>query len=143
MPLYICVAPTGSIPAEGKREISRAITRIHCEVTNAPPTFVNVLFFDREQVSSLGPLWKDVSPGCPYQVLGGIRAGRTDEQKERLVSGITGSVTEVLGVGADQECFGQRGTERYHGLGGLCGGGNHRGHGDLDRHGIEVFKSCA
>ena len=102
MPLYICVAPGGSIPAASKQEISRSITRIHCEVTNAPPTFVNVLFFDREQVSTLGPLWKDISPDCPYQILGGIRAGRTDEQKERLVSGITGSVTEVLGVGAEQ-----------------------------------------
>ena len=102
MPLYICVAPGGSIPAAAKQEISRAITRIHCEVTNAPPTFVHALFFDREQVPSLGPLWKDVSPGCPYQILGGIRAGRTDEQKERLVTGIASSVAEVLGVGTEQ-----------------------------------------
>jgi phenylpyruvate tautomerase PptA (4-oxalocrotonate tautomerase family) len=102
MPLYICVAPRGSIPAAGKQEISRSITRIHCEVTNAPPTFVHALFFDREQVSSLGPLWKDVSPDCPYQILGGIRAGRTEEQKERLDSGIRGSVAEVLGVGIEK-----------------------------------------
>jgi len=102
MPLYMCVAPSGSIPAAAKQEISRAITRTHCEVTNAPPTFVHVLFYDREQVSSLGPLWKDVRPGCPYQILGGIRAGRTDEQKERLVSGIAGSVAEVLRVGKEQ-----------------------------------------
>jgi len=102
MPLYICVAPSGSIPAEGKQEISRSITRIHCEVTNAPPTFVHALFFDREQVSSLGPLWKDVSPDCQYQIVGTIRAGRTDEQKERLVSGIRNSVAEVLGVGIEQ-----------------------------------------
>ena len=102
MPLYICVAPGGSIPDTGKQQISRSITRIHCEVTNAPPTFVHALFFDREQVSALGPLWKDVSPGRPYQVLGGIRAGRTDEQKERLVSGIRDSMAEVLGVGVEQ-----------------------------------------
>ena len=40
MPLYICVAPGGSIPDTGKQKISRSITLIHCEVTNAPPTFV-------------------------------------------------------------------------------------------------------
>jgi phenylpyruvate tautomerase PptA (4-oxalocrotonate tautomerase family) len=102
MPLYLCVAPSGSIPAAGKRGVSRSITRIHCEVTNAPPTFVHALFFDREQVPSLGPLWKDVSPGCPYQVFGSIRAGRTDAQKERLVSGIRDAVAEVLGVGVEQ-----------------------------------------
>ena len=49
----------------------------------------------------MGPLWKDVSPGCPYQVFGSIRSGRTDDQKERLVSGIRGAVAEVLGVGAE------------------------------------------
>lgn len=111
MPLYICVAPGGSIPATGKREISRSITRIHCEVTNAPPMFVHALFFDRDQVSSLGPLWKDVSPSCPYQVIGNIRAGRTDEQKERLVSGIRGAVAEALGVGVEQVAVATADTE--------------------------------
>ena len=102
MPLYMCVAPGGSIPAAAKQNISRSITRIHSEVTNAPPTFVHALFFDREQVSSLGPLWRDISPDCPYQVFGSIRAGRTDEQKERLASGIRDSVAEALGVGVEQ-----------------------------------------
>jgi len=111
MPLYVCVAPGGSIPNTAKRQISRSITRIHSEVTNAPPTFVHTLFFDREQVSSLGPLWKDVSPSCPYQVFGGIRAGRTDEQKERLVSGIRGDVAEAIGVGEEQVAVATGDTE--------------------------------
>jgi phenylpyruvate tautomerase PptA (4-oxalocrotonate tautomerase family) len=111
MPLYICVAPGGSILDTGKQQISRSITRIHSEVTNAPPTYVHTLFFNREQVSSLGPLWKDVSPDCPYQVFGSIRAGRTDDQKERLVSGIRGSVAEVLGVGEEQVAVATGDTE--------------------------------
>ena len=45
MPLYVCVAPGGNIPNTAKRQISRSITRIHSEVTNAPPTFVHTLFF--------------------------------------------------------------------------------------------------
>ena len=111
MPLYVCVAPGGSIPEMAKRQISRSITRIHSEVTNAPPTFVHTLFFDREHVSSLGPLWKDVSPNCPYQVFGGIRAGRTDEQKERLASRIRGDVAEALGVGEEQVAVATGDTE--------------------------------
>ncbi len=98
MPVYICVAPGGKIPDKGKQQISRSITRIHCEVTKAPPTFVHTLFFDREQVSSLGPLWKDVSPGCPFQVFGSIRSGRTDDQKERLVSEIRARWQKRLGL---------------------------------------------
>ena len=111
MPLYTCVAPGGSIPDTAKQAISRSITRIHCEVTNAPPTFVHTLFFDQEKVSSLGPLWKDIGPGCPYQVFGSIRSGRTDDQKERLVSGIRGSVAEVLGVGVEQVAVATGDTE--------------------------------
>ena len=111
MPLYICVAPGSSIPDTAKQAISRSITRIHCEVTNAPPTFVHTLFFDQEKVSSLGPLWKDIGPGCRYQVFGSIRSGRTDDQKERLVSGIRGSVAEVLGVGVEQVAVATGDTE--------------------------------
>ncbi len=111
MPVYICVAPGGSIPDTGKQQITRSITRIHCEVTNAPPTYVHTLFFDQEEVSSLGPLWKDVDSGCPYQVFGSIRSGRTDDQKERLVSEMRGAVAEVLGVGVEQVAVATGDTE--------------------------------
>ena len=102
MPLYICVAPGGSISDTGRQQISRSITRIHSEVTKAPPTYVHTLFFDREKVFALRPLWKDVDPACPYQLFGSIRAGRTDDQKDRLVSEMRGAVAEAIGVGMEE-----------------------------------------
>ena len=46
MPLYICTAQPGAIPDEAKGAIAREVTRVHCEVTGAPPTFVHCFFFD-------------------------------------------------------------------------------------------------
>ena len=44
MPIYQCISPEG-LPDESQREnIAGEITRIHCDATGAPRSFVNVVF---------------------------------------------------------------------------------------------------
>jgi len=69
MPLYFCNAPSGAIADAAKPKIAADITRIHCEVTGAPP-------LDDKTV----------------MLFGSIRAGRTDAQKAQIVSQMRESV---------------------------------------------------
>jgi phenylpyruvate tautomerase PptA (4-oxalocrotonate tautomerase family) len=97
MPLYLCSYPSGAISADKKQSISQAVTDVHCKVTGAPPTFVHVVFFDAEKLAMLQSLWGGEST-AEYQLFGNIRSGRTDEVKDRLVSGMRQAVAEVIGV---------------------------------------------
>lgn len=65
MPLYIFSTPT-DFPAELRAGVAEAITSIHCQLTGAPITFVNVVF---NQGIALDTAWK-------FHVLGNIRKGR-------------------------------------------------------------------
>ncbi len=75
MPLYT-VSCRKPLPQDLREAISTAITDTHCEVTDAPPEFVNVVFMDGY------PLKK----GWILSVIGGIRSGgnRSDELVGKL-----------------------------------------------------------
>lgn len=77
MPLYMCNAVRGSIPEAAKPKIAADITRIHCDVTGAPPTFVHAFFFEDAPQQPLN--------GKSVFLFGNIRAGRTSEQKQMMV----------------------------------------------------------
>lgn len=94
MPLYRChVAP--GLTSQGQRAlVAKELTRIHCEVTGAPPSFVHVFF----QEDTHGRL----PAGAKVFVLGSIRAGRTPEQKSRLVSEMRRATATATGVREDE-----------------------------------------
>lgn len=73
MPLYICTTPKGLIAEDKKPAIAKELTKIHCDVTDAPPTFVHVFFLENDAMSD-----------TPANLFGSIRAGRTEAQKESL-----------------------------------------------------------
>ena len=77
MPLYICNARKGLISDQSKALIAEDITRIHCQVTDAPRTFVHAFFFEESSNVPLGDK--------QALLYGQIRAGRTDQQKEEIV----------------------------------------------------------
>ncbi len=103
MPLYICAAEKGAIPEEAKRLIAGEVTRVHCDVTGAPPTFVHCFFFERgsAQVALLEHLFKS-SSDRPYALFGNLRAGRTEETKNRVVEEMCGGVAAILGIDRDE-----------------------------------------
>ncbi|MEM1194475.1 MAG: tautomerase family protein [Pseudomonadota bacterium] len=76
MPLYICNSKPGTVSQEAKTKIAHDVTRIHCDVTGAPPTFVHVFFFEDGPQPPLGDR--------QAIIYGQIRAGRTKAQKEQI-----------------------------------------------------------
>ncbi len=93
MPLYIVNSKAGSLTTTAKSRIAADVTRIHCDVTAAPPKFVHVFFFEDGPTPPLGD--KDA------MVYGQIRAGRTDAQKAQIAKEMAASVCEHTGLGAN------------------------------------------
>jgi phenylpyruvate tautomerase PptA (4-oxalocrotonate tautomerase family) len=87
MPLYRCVVPSRSVRLESRQAIARAITAAHCDATGAPPQFVHVFFTDIPETGDTTIL-----------VNGSIRAGRTDKQKQRIVTGVQAAFERLADV---------------------------------------------
>lgn len=88
MPLYRCTGPVGALDDAQRSAIAGAITDIHAELTQAPPTFVHVQFFERA-----------TRPGEPPYVLhGGIRAGRDTEVVGSLIQRCREAVAALASV---------------------------------------------
>jgi len=83
MPLYICGAPADVLDADRRQRIADAITRIHCHLTGAPPTFAHGVF-------------DETKPN--YSVFGTIRAGRSDETKAEMRRQMAEAVAATVGV---------------------------------------------
>ena len=94
MPVYRCVVPENSLPLEKRQQIASAFTDIHCGITNAPRSFVHVIFDERAAGQSPHPQ--------PYFVDGMNRAGRPKEVIAQVLSGLTGAFIEISGVPADE-----------------------------------------
>jgi phenylpyruvate tautomerase PptA (4-oxalocrotonate tautomerase family) len=88
MPLYRCTVAEGLTSLEQRALIAKEITRIHCDVTGAPPMFVHAFFAEGTE----GRL----PAGKQAVVLGSIRSGRTPEQKQQLVSDMRRAIASVL-----------------------------------------------
>jgi phenylpyruvate tautomerase PptA (4-oxalocrotonate tautomerase family) len=79
---------------EQRAAIAEHVTRIHCEVTDGLPLFVHTFFAEDDQ---------GMLPGDKAALLlGSIRAGRTAEQKTRLVAELEEALARVLGLARDQ-----------------------------------------
>jgi len=93
MPLYYCSVPRGSTSLEQRERIAAEITRIHCATTGAPPLFVHAFFVEASE--------RELPPGKRAAVLGSIRAGRSPEQKRRIVSEIRGAIASITANAED------------------------------------------
>ena len=93
MPLYICNSATGALSDAAKAKIAEDITRIHCEITDAPPTFVHAFFFEDAEHLPLN--------GMKACLFGSIRSGRTDEQKAQLVEQMRESINAHTSIPMD------------------------------------------
>lgn len=94
MPLYRCAVLEGLTTVDQRARIAKDVVRIHCDVTDAPPSFVHAFFSEMPA--------SDLPAGKVAFVLGSIRSGRTDEQKARIVSELSSVVAEVVGRDASE-----------------------------------------
>lgn len=95
MPTYEFSASAGRLSVGQREEIVRSVTAIHHEETGAPAYFVQVIFYDLApathyiagQAASPGQIW----------VRAQMRAGRTAEQKARIIMRILEDVSRISG----------------------------------------------
>lgn len=94
MPLYIVNSKAGAVPEAAKAALAETLTEIHCRVTDAPPTFVHVFFFDEAPNPPLGDK--------TAMVYGQIRAGRTDAQKSQIWAEMGDAVAKHAGIAREE-----------------------------------------
>ncbi len=93
MPTYVVTTHEDRLSQAQKNRLASEITRVHCEVTGAPPYFAQVLFVDVKE----GNYFMGGKPlaGDRVFIHGQIRDGRTAEQKSRLLTGMMDAAATV------------------------------------------------
>jgi phenylpyruvate tautomerase PptA (4-oxalocrotonate tautomerase family) len=100
MPTYVCTVREGQLSPDQKSRIAAEVTRIHSEVTAAPTFFAQVIF---EEVKSgnhfMGgvPLVHDQLYDQIF-VYGRVRAGRSIQDKLKMIKLMAEAVGEAAGV---------------------------------------------
>ncbi|MCH2668359.1 MAG: tautomerase family protein [Gammaproteobacteria bacterium] len=90
MPLYRCIIPKDSLDYEQRHKIAKAFTDVHCGISAAPRSFVQVLFIESIESADIfdshgnGTLQYDTE----YFIAGGNRAGRPPEVRQRILEGL-------------------------------------------------------
>lgn len=87
MPLYT-ISTNSNIPRHQKKEIAKLIMQVHCGITGAPETFVNVIF------SNGVPL----NDGISVNILGTVRKGRTVEMSQVLQKELIEHISELMNI---------------------------------------------
>lgn len=98
MPVYEFVASTGSATLDHKAEISRAVTRVHNEITGAPGHYVHCSFVEAPAGSMFVKGEETTSP----RMIGLIRSGRSKELRGRLLHAIADAWSEITGDSKDE-----------------------------------------
>ena len=98
MPTYVCSVLAGSLTITQKTAIAEAIARIHSEVTGAPPFFVQVIIDENQSVDRF--LGGQLATNHIW-IRGDIRAGRTEEQRKKLMLRVMRDVSQIAGVNED------------------------------------------
>jgi phenylpyruvate tautomerase PptA (4-oxalocrotonate tautomerase family) len=87
VPFYSCNVPAGSLSDDQKDDLAKAITRVHAEVTGAPPDLVHVIYNELAPADS----YTAGEPSSDTVITGHIRAGRSDADKQRLLHDLAGA----------------------------------------------------
>jgi len=98
MPVYEFVAPMGTATLDHKAEISRAVTRVHSELTGAPARYVHCSFHEAPR----GSMFVDGEETTSPRMMGLIRSGRSEELRSRLIHGIADAWSEITGAARDE-----------------------------------------
>ena len=93
MPIYQCISPEGLIDESTRGKLAEEITRIHCDATGVPPSFVNVMFLD---VPS-GRYFVAGKPSAHSVLNGAIRVGRDLETRQRILRELSQMWTRLTG----------------------------------------------
>ena len=93
MPIYQCFSPEGLLGESTRASLAGEITRIHCDATGVPPSFVNVIFTDVPG----GRYFVAGQPAAHSIVSGAIRAGHDVATRQRILRDLSRMWTRVTG----------------------------------------------
>lgn len=99
MPTYVCSVPENLVDDRQKSAIAEAISRVHSEETGAPNFFCQIVIEEKKPADRfLGP-----SPASgQIWIRGDIRAGRTEEQRTRMMLRIMDEVSRITDVQTEE-----------------------------------------
>jgi phenylpyruvate tautomerase PptA (4-oxalocrotonate tautomerase family) len=100
MPTYVCTVREGQLSPDQKSKIAAEVTRIHSEVTGAPTFFAQVIFEEVKPGNHfIGgvPLVHDQLYDQIF-VYGRVRAGRSIQEKLKMIKLMAEAVGEAAGV---------------------------------------------
>jgi phenylpyruvate tautomerase PptA (4-oxalocrotonate tautomerase family) len=98
MPTYVCSLPAGLLSDNQKVALADAITRIHSKETGAPRYFVQVEM--RELAAGERFLGGTPANGQIW-IRGDIRAGRTEKQRETMLTRMMNEANEITKIKKD------------------------------------------
>jgi phenylpyruvate tautomerase PptA (4-oxalocrotonate tautomerase family) len=93
MPIYQCFSREGLLDESARGKVAEEITRIHCDATGIPPSFVNVMFLDLPA----GRYFVAGKPSAHSVVNGAIRFGRDLETRQRILRDLSQMWTRLTG----------------------------------------------
>jgi phenylpyruvate tautomerase PptA (4-oxalocrotonate tautomerase family) len=93
VPIYQCMSPSGLLDQSARARLAEEITRIHCDATGIPASFVNVVFLDVPD----GRYFVAGKPSAHSVVNGAIRFGRDLGTRQRILRELSQMWTRVTG----------------------------------------------
>jgi phenylpyruvate tautomerase PptA (4-oxalocrotonate tautomerase family) len=98
VPIYQCISPEGLLDQSARGELAEEITRIHCDATGVPRSFVNVMFIDVPN----GRYYVAGKPSAHSVLSGAIRAGRDVATRQRILRELSQMWTRLTGQPEDE-----------------------------------------
>ena len=99
MPIYLTTVREGRSSEAQRSQMADGIIEHHCGITGAPRQFVNAFFSEQADPDAGFP---ELPDGKVAFLNATIRAGRTDEDKAKLISRIKQSFVDALGCSPDE-----------------------------------------
>jgi phenylpyruvate tautomerase PptA (4-oxalocrotonate tautomerase family) len=94
MPMYTITTTAKTLSDPAKAELAAAITKTHADITQAPSSFVHVIFDEQPQTN----VFTDSVPSQPLIIVGNTRGGRADFQKTELGLAISSVSSAISGI---------------------------------------------
>src|SRR5260370_5347548 len=93
VPIYQCISPEGLLDESTRAKLAEEITRIHCDATGVPPSFVNAIFIDVQD----GKYFVAGKPSTHSVVNGAIRVGHDVATRQTILRNLSQMWTRLTG----------------------------------------------
>ena len=93
MPIYQCISPEGLLDESARGKLAEEITRIHCDATGVPPSYVNVIFTEVPD----GRYFVAGKPSAHSVVNAAIRAGHNVATRQTILRNLSQTWTRLTG----------------------------------------------